>query len=110
MAAVVATTLALSSAAEARGCRVDQSPNAYGPTYTTSLRVDGVSCRNGKGLIRRWDSCRKRNGGSDGRCRRPGSGFRCGERRSNRISTQYDGRVNCTRGGDVVRFRYTQFT
>jgi hypothetical protein len=108
---VIALTLALAPGAQASArCKVDQSPGAYGPTYTTGLTVSGVSCSDGKGLIRKWDRCRRRNGGRDGRCRRPGHGFRCWERRSNAISTQYDGRVRCTRGGDAVRFRYTQFT
>jgi hypothetical protein len=94
----------------AKGCSVDQSPRAYGPTYTTGLRVSGVSCKDGKGLIGKWDDCRRDNGGADGRCRRPGHRFKCSERRSNVIRTQYDGRVSCKRGDDRVIFRYTQFT
>jgi len=107
----IALTLALAPAAQgAARCSVDQSPGAYGPTYTTGLSVGGVSCGNGRGLVRKWDDCRRSNGGRDGRCRRPGHRFRCRERRLNVISTQYDGRVRCRRGGDVVKFRYTQFT
>jgi hypothetical protein len=115
---VLGVTLALAPAAAAGGpvaqaaktCKVDQSPGAYGPTYTTGLRVRGVSCKNGKGYIGKWDRCRRKNGGRDGRCKRPGNGFKCSESRSNVISTQYDGVVKCTRDGDLVKFRYTQFT
>jgi hypothetical protein len=109
---VIAVTLALAlpAGAAAKGCRVDQSPGAYGPTYTTSEKVVGVSCKDGRGLIRNWDECRRENGGRDGRCRRPGFRFRCSERRSNVIRTQYDGKVTCKRGDDRVIFRYTQFT
>jgi hypothetical protein len=81
-----------------------------GPTYYHGLRVTGVSCRDGRGYIGKWSRCRRRRGGRDGRCRRPGNGFGCRERRSNVISTQYDGVVGCRRGGDLVKFRYTQFT
>jgi hypothetical protein len=108
--AILITVLLAPTAAEARGCSVDTSPRAYGPTYVTKLRVSGVSCSDGKGLIRKWDDCRRENGGADGRCRRPGHRFRCGESRSNVIRTQYDSKVTCKRGGDRVIFRYTQFT
>jgi hypothetical protein len=106
----VLIALALPQGAAAKGCGVDDSPGAYGPTYTTKLRVSGVGCRGGKKLIEKWDDCRKENSGKDGRCKRPGSRFRCSERRSNVIPSQYDGRVTCKRGDDRVKFRYTQFT
>ena len=109
-AVAVALTVLLAPSAQAKGCSPSQSPGAYGPTYTTELSVQGVSCSDGKGLIRKWDRCRRRNGGKDGKCRRPGHSFRCSEHRFNVISTQYDSRVSCRRGGDRVKFRYTQFT
>jgi hypothetical protein len=116
-ALAIAACLALAPSAAAspvgqaaKRCSVNQSPGAYGPTYTTGLRVRGVSCADGRGYISKWDRCRRRRGGRDGRCRRPGNGFRCREGRSNVISTQYDGVVGCRRGGDLVKFRYTQFT
>lgn len=110
LAVAPAATADTPTAQAAKRCSVNQSPGAYGPTYTTGLRVRGVSCRDGRGYISKWDRCRKRRGGRDGRCRRPGNGFRCSERRTNVIRTQYDGVVGCRRGGDLVRFRYTQFT
>ena len=61
------------TAQAAKGCSVDQSPGAYGPTYTTGLRVRGVSCKDGKGCIGKWDRAARDNGGSDGRCKRPGT-------------------------------------
>jgi hypothetical protein len=96
-------------ATTAKRCGVDTSPNALGPTYTRSLSVRGVSCRDGRGFIRRWDRCRRRRGGNDGRCRGV-FGFRCRENRDNVIRTQYDSTVRCRRGGDRVIFTYTQFT
>ena len=108
--AALAVLLLAPSAAEAKRCSPDQSPGAYGPTYTTAQSVKGVSCKDGVGLIKRWDKCRKRRGGKDGRCKRPGFRFRCRERRSNVIRTQYDGKVTCKRGRNRVIFRYTQFT
>jgi hypothetical protein len=105
-----AALLIAPGAAQAKGCSVNDSPGAYGPTYTTKLSVRGVSCSDGKGLIGNWDDCRRAKGGRDGRCKRPGHRFRCSENRSNVIKTQYDSKVTCKRGGDRVIFRYTQFT
>ena len=99
------------SAQAAKKCSPDQDPGAYGPTYTRTLKVAGVSCKDGKGLIGKWDDCRRENGGRDGRCKRPGHKFKCSENRSNEISTQYDSKVTCKRGDDDrVIFAITQFT
>ncbi len=98
------------AAQAAKKCGVDESPGAYGPTYTRSLKVAGVSCKDGRGYIGKWDRCRRRNGGRDGRCKRPGNRFKCSESRDNVIRTQYDGKVVCRRGADRVIWTYTQFT
>ena len=98
------------SAGSSRGCSVVKSPNRYGATYARSLRVSGVSCKDGKNFMKAYNKCRKRSGGSDGRCRRRVSRFSCRESRSNKIRTAYDGLVKCKRRGAVISFRYTQYT
>jgi hypothetical protein len=96
------------TATAARACHVSKSPRAYGPTYVTSLRVKGTSCRNGRKLVRGYYSCRVHNGGRKGHC---GGvyGYRCHESRKS-ISTEFDALVKCSKPGRRIDHRYTQFT
>ena len=95
------------SATASKSCGVSKKPRALGPTYTLGLSVRGTSCANGRGFVRDYYRCR---GGGKGRCRRKVSGYRCSERRSNVISTQFDARVTCRKGGRRITHKYTQFT
>lgn len=81
-----------------------------GPTYLLRLSVSGTSCRTGKRVVRAWYTCRVHHGGADGRCRSRVLGYRCSERRSSVIRTQFDARVTCRRGSARVTHSYTQFT
>jgi hypothetical protein len=94
---------------QARACSLAGKVRSLGPTYTTSLHVRHTTCRTGYRVVRAYDACRKRHGKA-GHCRHRVRHFRCRESRFNRISTQYDARVGCRRGGKRVRFTYTQFT
>ena len=93
-------------AVAAKGCGVNTSPGAYGPTYTHALRAKGTSCRSGRRVIKGWNNCR---GGGKGRCGKT-FGYRCKERRANVIRTQFDSLVTCKKRGKKVSFRITQFT
>ena len=84
------------SASISKSCGVSKKPRALGPTYTLGLSVKGTSCANGRGFVRAYYKCR---GGGKGRCRRKVSGYRCSEKRSNVIRTQFDARVTCKKGG-----------
>ncbi len=98
------------TAASAATCSVRGQERKLGPTYTTLLRVTKTSCTTGKRLVRAYYKCRVANGGKDGHCRKRVLGFRCTERRTNVISTQYDSRVTCRDGSRRVVHDYTQFT
>ena len=110
-ALAIAATLAPAASAAgpdataSKSCGVGNSRD-YGTTYVLSINVKGTSCRNGKSLIRAFHGCRP---GKSGRCARV-SGYSCSERRFDKISTQYSGRVTCTKGEKVVKHTYTQFT
>jgi hypothetical protein len=106
--AVPTTAVASSpSASISKSCSVSKKPRALGPTYTLGLSVKGTSCANGRGFVRAYYKCR---GGGKGRCRRRVSGYRCSEKRSNVIRTQFDARVTCKKGGRRIVHKYTQFT
>jgi hypothetical protein len=92
----------------AKACHVNKKPRAYGPTYVTSLRVRGTSCRNGVKLVKGYYKCRKRNGGKKGHCKGV-YGYRCHETRKS-ISTEFDALVKCRKRGRSIAHRYTQFT
>ncbi len=102
---------AASAAPEAnasRGCDISGQERKLGATYVTALRVNGVSCSEGKSLAKAYHSCRRRNGGADGRCK-SFSGYRCTERRT-AIKTQFDAVAECKKGSRVFSQRYTQNT
>lgn len=109
LAGLGAPTVAQAAGPEAtasRACDVSSRLRAYGPTYTRALSVRNTTCRGGKNLIREWDKCRRRRGGSDGSCPRVLRRFSCAERRYDRISTQYSATVYCkARGGKRVKFK-----
>jgi hypothetical protein len=95
------------TATASKSCGVSKKPRALGPTYTLGLSVKRTSCANGRGFVRSYYKCR---GGGKGRCRHKVSGYRCSEKRSNVIRTQFDARVTCKKGGRRITHKYTQFT
>jgi hypothetical protein len=80
-----------------------------GATYVLTIRVSGTSCRRGRRIVKAYHECRFRRGGRDGRCG-SFSGYRCEERRFNKIASQYDARARCKKGGREVFHIYTQNT
>ena len=104
LAAPAAAQAAAPEATASRACDVTSRLRAYGPTYTRALSVRRATCRGGKNLIRQWDKCRRRRGGSDGSCPRV-LRYSCSERRYDKIATQYTATVYCKRrGGRRVKF------
>lgn len=102
--ALAVVALAGVGTASAKSCSAAKYP---GDGYFTSLSVSGTSCAKGREVQRAHYRCRVRNGGKDGRCNRRVEGYRCRETR-NRIATELNARVRCTRGSAVIRFTYQQ--
>ncbi len=102
--ATLGVLLTLSPAALAKSCRVGDE-QSYNTTYVRSIKASGTSCRSARRLIRAFHACRP---GKRGRCRHV-RGYSCSESRFNKISTSYDSRVTCRRGGKRVKHTYTQF-
>lgn len=97
-------------ASAAGNCSLHGHEETLGPTYVTQLSVSGgASCSQGLKLVHSYYRCRVQHGGVTGHCSGV-EGFRCSEDRFAKISVQYDARVTCTRGREVVRHLYTQFT
>jgi hypothetical protein len=96
-------------AVAAKACSLAGKTRSLGPTYTTSLSVTRVSCSKGRSLVKDYYHCRLDNGGKRSRCGGV-SGYKCSERRSNVIPTQFDASVTCKKGRKTVKHTYTQFT
>lgn len=93
------------SAAEARTCSAPKYP---GNGYFTSLSVSGTSCATGRSVALAYYRCRVKNG-VRGRCTTRVLRYSCSERRTS-ISTQFEARVTCRRGGARVVHSYQQNT
>ena len=105
-----------SASAASCGLTADEKYHRSGktlPTYTRSLKVGGgAKCATGHKLIKAYYKCRvaKPSPGKKGRCTTKVLGFRCSERRSNVIKTQFDASVTCRKGRARILTQYTQFT
>jgi hypothetical protein len=108
-AAVSLPAVAPASAAT-RTCSLAGKERKLGPTYVTSLKATGTSCRAARRVVKSYYRCRVENGGKDGTCQHKVRRYSCSEHRSNVIETQYDAHVTCRRGSARVIHDYTQFT
>jgi hypothetical protein len=94
----------------ASNCSLKGHEQSLGPTYVTALSVSGgASCSQGLKLVHSYYRCRTAHGGVKGYCSGV-EGFRCSEARFAKIVVQFDARVTCTRGREVVKHQFTQFT
>jgi hypothetical protein len=114
LVAAITASLALVAAtgASAGSCSIHNEERSFGPTYVTSLRAGGTTCKRAKAVVRAFHACRKAHGGiKKGRCpaTTPVLGYRCKEKRGS-IPTQTTGKVTCRRGKATVVHTYTQFT
>ena len=106
-AVAVGMTAGAPAAATAKGCGQSRS---LGASYVTNISAKGVSCGKAKDVVRAFNTCRRDNGGADGRCNRRVSGFKCTETDRDTSPVQVTAAVSCKDGGKRVKFRYSQFT
>jgi hypothetical protein len=98
-------------ATAAKKCRLTvKQQRGLGATYVLTLRVSGTTCANGRKVVKAYHQCRFRHGGRDGRCGSRIFGYRCTERRFNKIASQYDARARCKKAGREIFHIYTQNT
>jgi hypothetical protein len=106
VAVAVPATHADRQAAASKSCSLVGYYRSLGASYVHRLTVRGISCASGRGLVRSYNACRRRNGGARGRC---GSvrGYSCTEfRRSSRF--QFDATASCNSGSRRFVVSYTQ--
>jgi hypothetical protein len=101
------STAAGPSAHAAKSCGTG-SGRGLGPTYAYKLTVSHTSCRNGRKLIRAYNTCRHHHGGKRGHCSGV-LGYHCSQRILDKSSVQFDARVRCKKGGGRrINHVYTQ--
>jgi hypothetical protein len=113
-AALLVTALPAGASPEAttaRKCSLSsKQQRGLGTTYVLTLRVSGTTCANGRKVVKAYHRCRHAHGGRDGRCPSRVYGYRCEERRFNKIPSQYDARARCKKSGREIFHIYTQNT
>jgi hypothetical protein len=75
--------------------------------YVYKLRAKGVRCRGARKVARAFNRCRHHNG-RRGHCGHRVRHFKCKENRLQSSPAQYNSSVRCRRGGNVIKFGYTQ--
>jgi hypothetical protein len=92
----------------ARSCHLSTHDQRHlGASYVTSLSVRHTSCSNGKAVVRAYQKCRRAHGWR-GKCGHRVKGYSCKRHILDSVSTQYDAKVTCRRGGKRVWHTYTQ--
>lgn len=108
LAAGAACALPLATASPVAAATCSGMPKYPGQGYFTSLKAFNISCSGAKAVMKGHYKCRTRKGGIRGKCRRF-NGWRCSEKRQ-AISTEYNARVTCRKGGRKVVYTYNQDT
>ena len=98
-------TSVASAAPGAKKCGISGKERTFGPTYVLEVRVTQVTCAAAFKVIRAFHTCRYKNG-RKGFCRTLVSGYRCTERRTQQIPTQYDSATTCKKGTQLVYHYY----
>lgn len=106
-AAGLAAESAAVAAPTAQAAKSCTPPKYPGSGYFTSLSVTGTSCATGSKLAKAYYSCRKANGGADGRCTKKVLKYSCTEKRSS-ISTEINAKVTCKKGSAKIVHSYQQ--
>lgn len=92
------------------GLTLEQA-RSFGATYVFNVNVKRANCRKGKKVVRGFHKCRRQkpSGGKRGRCTNRVQGFRCKDRRFDRIQgVQFKGKMVCKRRGARVASQYQQ--
>ena len=110
LAAIAALALAPAGSA-ASTCSVKGKEQKLGTTYVTTLKVTGVSCSAGEGVVKAFNACRHKKGAA-GRCATKVRKYSCSEKRPAALKgpISYDADVTCKNGARRVLFHYQQNT
>ena len=98
--------------ASATSCTLtSKEQRSLGASYVTSLKVQGASCAQGKGVTLAFNQCRTAGGKPQGLCHRKVGNYTCTEKRYDAVpGVQYSSKVTCVWGAKKIFSTYTQNT
>ncbi len=111
-ALLVALAAQPSVAAATKSCHLSSSEqNGHlGTTYVLNVKVKKVGCTKAKKVIKAYHACRHEHGKA-GKCsRKVSGGWKCSDKRFDKIPTQYDAHATCKKGTARIFSTYTQNT
>jgi len=100
------------SAATTKTCKneIKGKERKLGATYVTVVKVTGVTCSSAFSVVKAFHSCRRANGGADGRCTKKVRGYSCAEAKRLAGPLSFDAKVTCKSASKKIAFSYTQNT
>lgn len=100
------------SASAATACHLSTRDQRHlGASYVTSLKVEGTTCAQGKGVTLAFNECRTAGGKAQGLCNHKVGHYTCTEKRYDAVpGVQYSSKVSCSWGARRVWSTYTQNT
>jgi hypothetical protein len=110
-AALLVGLAAQPSIAASKSCHLSSSEQRHlGTTYVLDVKVKKVGCAKAKKIVKAYHACRHEHGKA-GKCsHKVSGGWKCSDKRFNKIPTQYDAHMTCKKGTARVFSTYTQNT
>jgi hypothetical protein len=110
-AALLLAVAAQSSVAATKSCHLTAYEIRHlGTTYVTKVKVKKVSCAKAKKVIKAYHGCRHKHGAAGTCSKKVSGGWKCTDKRFDKIPTQYDANTTCKKGTARIFSTYEQFT
>jgi hypothetical protein len=110
-AALLLALAAQPSLAAAKSCHMSNSDYRHlGASYVLNVKVKQVGCTKAKKVVKAYHACRHKHGAA-GKCtKKVSGGWKCSDKRFDKIPTQYDAHMTCKKGTARIFSTYTQNT
>jgi hypothetical protein len=81
-----------------------------GTTYVLDVKVKKVGCAKAKKVVKAYHGCRHKHGAAGTCAKKVSGGWKCTDKRFNKIPIQYDAHTTCKKGTARIFSTYTQNT
>jgi hypothetical protein len=111
LAAALLLGLAAQPSVAASSCHLSSYEQRHlGTTYVLNVKVKGVGCAKAKKVVKAYHGCRHKHGAAGKCAKKVSGGWKCTDKRFNKISIQYDAHTTCKKGTARIFSTYTQNT